>query len=292
MTADKETWILYQTTNLVNGKIYVGVHKLADTTKSKNYLGSGLALRPAIEKYGRENFVRSTLAEFSCAKDAYLAEADVVTEEFINRPDTYNIKLGGLGCKGLIHNEETRAKLSAASKGRTSSAETKAKISAAVTGNKNRLGQSPSEETRLKLSASHKGVIPSAETRLKIGAAHIGNKYNLGRKHSKEAREKIAEANRNRITTEETKAKITSSLTGLMVGAKNYRSVAVVINGKYYESVRIAAKAEQTNHETVKDRVINTKEKWSEWRYATEKEKLEYTSRNKVLTEGILDLTK
>jgi hypothetical protein len=65
-----ETWILYQTTNNTNSKVYVGVHKVADTWDSRKYLGSGKALKTAIEKYGKANFTRATLAEFSCAEDA------------------------------------------------------------------------------------------------------------------------------------------------------------------------------------------------------------------------------
>lgn len=69
-----DIWILYQITNTLNCKIYVGVHKLADNYRSRNYLGSGLAIKKAIKKYGRKNFTRSTLAEFSCGEDAYKAE--------------------------------------------------------------------------------------------------------------------------------------------------------------------------------------------------------------------------
>lgn len=56
-----DTWILYKTTNLINSKIYVGVHRLQNTSNSRRYLGSGDALKPAIKKYGRENFTRTTL---------------------------------------------------------------------------------------------------------------------------------------------------------------------------------------------------------------------------------------
>ena len=51
--------ICYKTTNMVNGKFYLGVH---DTTRKndKTYLGSGIVLKQAIKEYGRENFVRET----------------------------------------------------------------------------------------------------------------------------------------------------------------------------------------------------------------------------------------
>ena len=50
--------IIYKTTNLLNGKIYVGFHK---TDKEDGYLGSGKTILKAIKKYGKENFVRETL---------------------------------------------------------------------------------------------------------------------------------------------------------------------------------------------------------------------------------------
>jgi hypothetical protein len=83
---------------------------------------------------------------------------------------------------------ETRAKISAANKGRTVSAETRAKISAALRGHKNNLGKTRSAKTRAKISAALKGRTLSAETRAKIGAA------SKRRTHSAEAIAKISAA--------------------------------------------------------------------------------------------------
>ncbi len=123
-----EAWILYQTTNLLNFKIYVGVHKVADTPRSRQYLGSGDRLRAAIKKYGTKNFARKTLAEFSCCEDVYKAEAELVNQAFVDREDTYNICLGGRG--GVNFTKEMKAKLSKSHKGKTHDAEAKAKIGA------------------------------------------------------------------------------------------------------------------------------------------------------------------
>ena len=49
---------VYITTNLINGKRYIGRCKF-DTTRPnawKTYLGSGVALKLAVKKYGRQNF--------------------------------------------------------------------------------------------------------------------------------------------------------------------------------------------------------------------------------------------
>jgi hypothetical protein len=61
--------------------------------------------------------------------------------------------------------EETRAKISAKSKGKKVSEETRAKLSAAAT------GKTHSEDTRAKLSACAKGRTFSAEHRAKLSAA-------------------------------------------------------------------------------------------------------------------------
>ena len=45
---------IYKTTNLINGKIYIGQHK--SSSFDTNYYGSGKLLIKALKKYGKENF--------------------------------------------------------------------------------------------------------------------------------------------------------------------------------------------------------------------------------------------
>lgn len=258
-----DIWILYQTTNLVNGKIYVGVHRPLNTPKSRNYLGSGYGLKSAIKVYGRENFTRETLAEFTCREDAYFAEEGMVTEEFINRPDTYNMCLGGRGGgiqtpemrarnseakKGRKLSEEHKLKIGAAGKGRVFSDEHKAKMSAALIGNKRNLGKKKSEETIAKQIATQKERFRNLtdEDRAKLSARAKGNKANLGR-----------------VFSEEHKAKMRES---------SPQSRPVIVNGKYYTSMCQAAKFKEVALGTVQYRVRSCKPKWEEWRLATEYE--------------------
>lgn len=84
--------IIYKTTNLLNGKIYVGLHSTND-----RYLGSGWILKSAIKKYGRENFKKEVLLVLSDREEAREVEALLVDKEFIARPDTYNLQEGGMG---------------------------------------------------------------------------------------------------------------------------------------------------------------------------------------------------
>lgn len=71
------------------------MHKTSDL--NDNYMGSGLNIRRAIKKHGVKNFKKEYISVFDCAEDMYLAEAEIVNENFISRQDTYNLKIGGKG---------------------------------------------------------------------------------------------------------------------------------------------------------------------------------------------------
>ena len=180
-------WIVYETRNVISGSIYVGVSKVG-RSNGGSYLGSGTALLDAIAKYGKDNFIRTTLFECETAEEAYLIEAAVVDEEWCKRDDTYNLKTGGMGGMGFTftmpesakekirqyrlgrqHTEETKAKIAASVKGRPRSEEERRRISEAVSLSNSR--RTVSEETRKLLAQkqreawargrkSHKGDAP------------------------------------------------------------------------------------------------------------------------------------
>jgi hypothetical protein len=87
--------IVYKTTNLVNKKIYIGVHSAANLLD--DYIGSGRLLKKAIKKYGKEYFKREILFQFSTLKECYQKEAELVTEDFVKDENTYNVCVGGRG---------------------------------------------------------------------------------------------------------------------------------------------------------------------------------------------------
>jgi hypothetical protein len=92
-------YTIYKTTNLINNKIYIGLH----TTNKLNdgYLGSGIFLKKAIKKYGYQNFKKEILYVFDNKKDMITKEKEIVNEEFILRKDTYNMSKGGYGLSTL-----------------------------------------------------------------------------------------------------------------------------------------------------------------------------------------------
>lgn len=100
-------YIVYVTVNVVNKKIYIGVHG-TKTDKFDGYLGDGVftnnpssyknsktLFHRAVNKYGIDAFIRCTLYEFDNEKDALEKEREIVSEEFIKRKDTYNTTVGG-----------------------------------------------------------------------------------------------------------------------------------------------------------------------------------------------------
>ena len=87
---------IYKTTNLVNGKIYIGQHAKAEW--DKDYIGSGKILTYAIKKYGEENFSCQLLEE--CDSREALNQREKFWIEHFHSTDPcvgYNIALGGNG---------------------------------------------------------------------------------------------------------------------------------------------------------------------------------------------------
>lgn len=85
---------IYMTTNLVNGKRYIGQHKALK--KDPKYIGSGVKLTKDIKKYGPENF--SNIILQWCKSDWELntrEKAWILMYNAVNDPDFYNLSPGG-----------------------------------------------------------------------------------------------------------------------------------------------------------------------------------------------------
>ena len=88
--------LVYRTENKINGKFYYGV----TNGNNPSYLGSGIILKKAIKKYGRNNFIRRTVIEFDTIEEAYEFEKLIVDQDFVDRDDCYNSCIGGIGGNG------------------------------------------------------------------------------------------------------------------------------------------------------------------------------------------------
>jgi len=88
-------YIIYETRNLINDKIYVGAHQTENL--EDGYLGSGKILKQAIKKYSIENFERKILYQLNSSEEMYQKEKEIVNEEFLLRENIYNLCEGGKG---------------------------------------------------------------------------------------------------------------------------------------------------------------------------------------------------
>ena len=105
---------VYLTYRKDNYKFYVGKHS-SKNPATDSYIGSGVHLQRAIEKYGVEAFEHRILCYLSTSQEALDLEAYIVSEEYIKlyRDElgiTYNLVSGGLG--RATTSEETRQKMS------------------------------------------------------------------------------------------------------------------------------------------------------------------------------------
>lgn len=184
-------YIAYMTVNLVNDKIYVGVH--ACKKIDDGYLGSGIEIVRAVKKYGRENFQRHTLMQFESKEEMLQFEAELVDEEFISRDYTYNVAYGGYG--GAAKTAHGRKKISEArSKSRAS------------------------DELKQKLSEAHRGSIHTDEAKRKIGES------NRGKVRSDEVRAAMSRDRKGRTHSEETKRRMSEKRRGVARGPYKKKS--------------------------------------------------------------------
>ena len=166
-------FIIYKTTNLITGQIYIGYH----TGDKKDYFGSGNYIVSAIKKYGEENFKREIIDWCYSFEHMLFMEVFHIQKnsECLVKNGGYNILGGGRGiCKGFKHSKESNEKLSKALKGR----------------------KQPN------ISLGKKGYKVSDETKRKL------SEWRTGRKRPKEITDRIISKTRGRKNTEETKIKM------------------------------------------------------------------------------------
>lgn len=85
---------IYITTNLINGKKYIG--KRSKPEFDKNYIGSGKLLKRAIKKYGKENFRCEIIKWCNTENELNLSEKYYIQKYDAQRNSMfYNISSGG-----------------------------------------------------------------------------------------------------------------------------------------------------------------------------------------------------
>lgn len=214
--------IIYCTTNLINGKKYIG----KDAFNNPKYLGSGKHFKNAVKKYGRENFKKQTLQD--CISIDDLNESEIYWIDYfgaVNSGLFYNIAYGGstINLKGSKLTKEHSEK-----------------ISESLIGNERLKGFRFSNESKEKMSKSRQEFLKDNPEFIKTiseklkgmkkpeGFGEKISKSTKGKKFfSEETRKKMSEARkgkplseevktnmRKKVLSEEHKEKISKSLIG------------------------------------------------------------------------------
>ena len=222
---------VYETTNLINGKKYIGKRTCNCPIEEDKYIGSGKLLKKAIEKYGKENFKKEILQVCNSEEDAYKKEIELIhIYNAVDNEKYYNLSEGGHGftsneVKQLWKNEDYRKKISHARK---------------------KLWENPQHRKHMKeiMSGANSyfyGKQRTNEEKEKISKIHTGNKYNLGRKHTEETKIKIREKNKGRTYGIDVRKKVSNATKRLwenpqhrnymkkkLSGANNYGAKQVI----------------------------------------------------------------
>ena len=157
---------IYITINVVNGKKYIGQKKFRNGWKT--YLGSGVAFKNAIKKYGRENFHREIIAIAYSKEELNNLEIEFIKlHNAVKSDNYYNIAIGGgvVGLSGKNHpnygkhySNELKKKLSESHRTRTVSEERKQYLREVNKGTGNPFyNKHHSEKTKKKWSEERKG---------------------------------------------------------------------------------------------------------------------------------------
>lgn len=226
---------IYKITNIVNGKCYVGSAVNLHKRKMEHFIAlrgtkhCNKKIQNSFNKHGEVNFVFSVIE--LCGKGDLIVREQFWIDEI--KP-IYNIcKIAG-STLGLVHTEETKAKIAATKVGylnpsfgktgidshnfgKTHSDAAKVKMAVAKTGSRNILyGKKHKPETLVKMSIVKTGKGRSAETRAKISATLTGKMVgeknaNFGRKATVEHRAKLSAAHVGKTASTETRAKMSES---------------------------------------------------------------------------------
>jgi hypothetical protein len=248
--------IIYKTTNLVNGKIYIG----KDSKNDPTYLGSGIILKAAISKYGVDSFKKEVIEE--CDSKDKLDEREIFWIKEYNTTDRnvgYNVARGGTGGDTTSNHpnkdkiiEARNKKVSESLIGHYVSDEARKNQSISHTGWFDRMAKEEQEEYRIKQSIAlkeyysnnkhhSKGKNLSKEHKDKLSKHAKENSFggdtwsNLTESERQTRSEKLSASKRGKKLSEETKLKIKESLKGRIMNEETKNKISTTLKNKKQE---------------------------------------------------------
>ncbi len=172
----RKYFFIYKTTNLLNGKYYIGMH--STNNLKDGYLGSGSYLRRSIRKYGKENFKCEILEYCNSREELIQREEEIVNEGLVKDFFCMNLKLGGIG--GFCNEEHKKRWENGRNWGR-------------VIGGKN-----SQQRFRNDIEKVQARSLKASKTLKEIYTTRPGNFYK--KKHSKETKHKISKTKKGKNT--------------------------------------------------------------------------------------------
>ena len=186
-------YTIYKITNQINNKFYIGKHQTENL--DDGYMGSGRAIKAAIRKHGKDNFVKEILYTFDNPETMNQKEIEMVDEGVVNNQLCYNMCIGGFGGNFVERKGKTYQEIYG-----DRAMEVAQKISLSKIGEKNPMfGRKVTKEHKLKLKkVSHLKNLTVEERRRAIETRTIRAAsgeiiYGMtGKKHKEESKKKTS----------------------------------------------------------------------------------------------------
>lgn len=190
--------LIYKTTNLVNKKIYIGQHYVQDQRSlDRWYIGSGVLILKAIDKYGKENFKRDIICVVTKQNHKLINRLE---EYFIRKYNSNNLDIGYNILDSAVN--------------RDCPSPMKVPEIARKSGDAHRRRYELHPELRKKQGERMKKILKRPEVKRKLSNSLIGNSNRKGQVNSKAHNEAISMSNKGRKLTEEHKRNLSKSLKG------------------------------------------------------------------------------
>lgn len=206
--------VIYKITNIINKKIYIGI----DTKNRPNYYGSGIAIKRAIKKYGKNSFNKEIIEK--CDNIDQLNEREIYWISIYNSCDQkigYNIAKGGKNVMlNRKHSKKSKKKMSIAKKGLDN-------------GWKNR---KHSEESKKKMSLSQKKFFKTINGLKRIQEMVKTNKKTKGKyKRSDDFKNKLSKIKKEYYKNQKNIEKLKNSRKNFensLKGKKHHKKLGVL----------------------------------------------------------------